>query len=219
MHHWDYGFITVSVAIAVIASWTSLVVARSQSYCWLAAICLGAGIWSMHFIGMLAYVMGVRVWYDPLMTSVSFLVPIAGTLLGFRMLGRYPPPVVGLVIGASIVAMHYTGMAAMETDAAMVWDKVLVLLSCAVAWGASTAAVVVAQMRVSVPWLRAAAALILGIAISGMHYTGMAALTMVGGTPVDGSSDTWRTTMGAVIACVVAVIFTISLAVARQDRR
>src|SRR5262249_54335727 len=147
---------------------------------WLAtaAIAMGGGIWSMHFIGMLAYLMPMPVSFDFGLTLLSLAVAIGVTGFGFFMIGTRRTTALqlllgGVFMGPGIVPMHYTGMAAMRMPADVRYDPVLVALSVAIAIGASIAALWLA-FRTTVIWQRLLAAAVMGFAISGMHYTGMA---------------------------------------------
>ncbi|HTG20416.1 MAG TPA: MHYT domain-containing protein, partial [Reyranella sp.] len=144
-----------------------------------AAITMGGGIWSMHFIGMLAFVMPVPVSYDVELTIFSLVVAIVVTGGGFYVISRRgasPLRLVlsGIFMGLGIVAMHYTGMAAMRGHAGLDYDRFFVALSVVIAIGASTAALWLAFQTTDL-WQRLIAALVMGLAISGMHYTGMRA--------------------------------------------
>src|SRR3984893_5627728 len=180
--------VALSILVASLASYTALDlgghvrVARGLARrAWLvaAAITMGGGIWSMHFIGMLAFVMPVPVSYDIELTIFSLVVAIVVTGGGFYVISRRgasPLRLVlsGIFMGLGIVAMHYTGMAAMRGHAGLDYDRLFVALSVVIAIGASTAALWLAFQTTDL-WQRLIAALVMGLAISGMHYTGMRA--------------------------------------------
>ena len=133
----------------------------------------------MHFIGMLAFVMPVPMSYDIGLTIFSLVVAIVATGGGFYVISRQgasPLRLVlsGIFMGLGIVAMHYTGMAAMRGHAELGYDRLFVALSVVIAIGASTAALWLAFQTTDL-WQRLIAALVMGLAISGMHYTGMRA--------------------------------------------
>jgi NO-binding membrane sensor protein with MHYT domain len=185
---YDPYLVVLSVLVASFASYTALdlgghvSVARGVArLVWLvvAAITMGGGIWSMHFIGMLAFIMPVPMSYDIGLTIVSLLVAVFVTGVGFYVIGRQnvsPLRLVlsGIFMGLGIAAMHYTGMAAMRGDADLSYHGLFVALSLVIAIGASTAALWLA-FRTTDLWQRLAAAVVMGVAISGMHYTGMRA--------------------------------------------
>src|SRR5712691_2628346 len=176
--------VALSVLVACLASYSALDLGEHVGAArglarkaWLvaAAITMGGGIWSMHFIGMLAFVMPMPMSYDIGLTILSLVVPIAVTGVGFYVISRQgasPLRLVlsGIFMGLGIVAMHYTGMAAMRGHTGLSYDRLFVALSLVIAVGASTAALWLA-FRTTDPWQKLAAALVMGLAISGMHYT------------------------------------------------
>ena len=159
----------------------------SYFWCFGGALTLGAGIWSMHFIGMLAYNMPMTVNYDLPLTLLSLLVAVvaAGYALNqlggeFNNLGRRIST--GLVMGAGISAMHYIGMASMRMDAVIQYDKLLIVISIIIAVFASYVALTLAQYfsshtKSDKSYLKFISSMVMGIAIAGMHYTGTAAAT------------------------------------------
>ncbi|KAA0574794.1 MHYT domain-containing protein [Azospirillum sp. Sh1] len=147
-----------------------------------AALALGAGIWSMHFIGMLAYRSDIPISYDAGLTALSFLLAVAVSGAGLFAVARNRPrrytlAVAGTLTGLGIVSMHYVGMAGMRMDMNLSYDVILVAVSVAVAIVASTAALWLA-FRTRRPLQRAAGAVLLGLGVVTMHYTGMAAAGM-----------------------------------------
>jgi diguanylate cyclase (GGDEF)-like protein/PAS domain S-box-containing protein len=151
---------------------------------WLAAaaLALGGGIWSMHFVGMLALRMPMPVTYEVELTLVSLLLPILVVGTGLFILSWFgngigPLLAAGLLAGLGVVAMHYSGMAAMRMPGvSIVYDERLVSASVVIAIVAATAAFWLA-FRTKKTWERVAASIVMGLAIAGMHYTGMAAAT------------------------------------------
>jgi signal transduction histidine kinase/ActR/RegA family two-component response regulator len=148
------------------------------------AIAMGSGIWAMHFVGMLAFRLPIPVAYDIPITLVSLLLPIGASGLALWQvsradLGRLRLGVSAVIMGVGINAMHYTGMAAMRMQPGIVYDPLLFGLSVLIAVAASALALWIAfRLRRSTPdaWVpRAGAAVVMGFAIVGMHYTGMAA--------------------------------------------
>ena len=195
MHHLHVNAFTVlSLAIAILGAWTALDLfnrTRSQIGAtrlrWLgvSALALGVSIWSMHFIAILGFEGEGPVFYDPGLTLVSFLLATAGTAAAFLTAGtaqasplRLAPA--ALLMGGSIVAMHYVGMAAMRMNAVLSYQPALVALSVIVAIAAAYAALIAARQERGLAW-RAVAAVILGLAIVSMHHIGMAALIL---TPI-----------------------------------
>jgi PAS domain S-box-containing protein len=186
--------VVLSIIIAICASYTALSLAgrvsvakgRSQ-VAWLlgGSIAMGSGIWSMHFVAMLAFHLPVAISYDVPLVGLSHLAGVAASAFALFVASRRKvTPLVliaaGQCLGLAIVTMHYTGMAAVRVPGTLEYDKLLVAASVVVAVGASTVAL----------WLflrlrhdntergrsfRASASVVMGLAIAGMHYTGMAA--------------------------------------------
>ncbi|CBS90863.1 hybrid sensor histidine kinase/response regulator [Azospirillum lipoferum] len=147
-----------------------------------AALALGAGIWSMHFIGMLAYRSDVPIGYDAGLTALSFLLAVAVSGAGLFAVAcnrprRFTLGIAGTLTGLGIVGMHYVGMAGMRMDMELSYDLLLVAVSVAIAIVASTVALWLA-FRTRRPLQRAAGAILLGLGVVAMHYTGMAAAGM-----------------------------------------
>jgi PAS domain S-box-containing protein len=186
----DAILVGLSILVAVAASYTALHLAtRATEYrgtprkIWLscASTALGGGIWSMHFVAMLAFRMpGMAVSYDLGLTLASLTLAIVFTGIGFAVMYRWAgkPRLIsaGLLMGFGIVAMHYVGMAAMKMDAAVRYDPLWVALSILIAIGAAISALSLASGEQNVEG-RVGAALLMGVAISGMHYSGMRAAT------------------------------------------
>lgn len=232
MHHHGGVFLLLAYAVAVLAGWTALDLfqrirgreGRDQTP-WLAAaaVAMGGGIWAMHFIAMLGFDPGAPVRYDPGLTVLSFLLAVAGVAGAFftasrDRLGAGRIPFAGAAMGTAIALMHYVGMAAMRTAATVGWRPELVVFSIAIAIGASITALWAARRETSIGW-RAAAAAILGLAVVGMHYTGMAALDLrpVAGMMDDGGAPPLAIAVS--VAAVTAVILFIALAASMADDR
>jgi diguanylate cyclase (GGDEF)-like protein len=188
-----------SLLISMFASYTALNMtgrvfeakARAARW-WLlgGSIAMGIGIWSMHFLGMLALNLPMHMAYDPVITVLSLLLAIGSSALALWIvckdeLSWLRLTVGALLMGAGICGMHYTGMAAMRMDPAVHYIPSLVLLSIAIAVLASGAALWMAfHLRQSSSRMRfrVIAAVLMGLAIAGMHYTGMAAAQFPAGS-------------------------------------
>ena len=148
---------------------------------------MGVGIWSMHFVGMLAYHAGMPVAYDLLLTAASILIAVASSLLAL-WIGTRPDLTwariggAGLILGSGIAGMHYMGMASMVMPASISYDPALFAASIGVAVAAAIAALRIFSRlsRYEKPHvlLTMGAALVMGLAVCGMHYTGMAAVNL-----------------------------------------
>lgn len=189
-----------------------------------AAVTMGGGIWSMHFVGMLAVQLPISVSYDLLLTLISALTSILVTgialvVASLQPLARLRVAAGGLLMGSGIAGMHYIGMAAMRADATMAYDAALVSLSVAIAVVASGVALWLAFNLRGVP-LRMLAAAVMGAAISGMHYTGMAAVGLTAAP--DAASVTAPVLSQPLLASIIAVatflIFGITVLIAVPER-
>lgn len=193
---YDPRLVALSVVIASVAAYVALTLGERVTqnrgrarYLWLlgGAAAMGSGIWSMHFIGMLAFHLPLPISYDAATVGVSFLAAIAASgvalfVVSRRAMGLRAWLAGGLLMGGGVGAMHYIGMDAMRLDAMARWTPWIVGLSVLVAIGVSLVALgLVFHLRaVSAyrgEWRRYAAAIVMGLAIAGMHYTGMAAAT------------------------------------------
>lgn len=189
----DSLLVLFSFLVAVLASYTALdLVGRITSAepvaarWWLCggALAMGLGVWSMHFVGMLAFHLPIRLGFDPSLTMISLLIAIASSMLALWIASRDNLPSAHLVLGAlllgsGIAAMHYTGMAALQMEPGIVYIPALVAASIAIAIAAAGAALWIAfRLRAyssRVRSYRVGAALVMGGAVVSMHYTGMAA--------------------------------------------
>ncbi|MCW0976738.1 putative bifunctional diguanylate cyclase/phosphodiesterase [Pantoea sp. JV6] len=191
---WDSVLICVSLIVAFIASFTALDtagrVAVSRGWSarfWLlvGGIAMGIGVWAMHFIGMLAMILPMMMRYDTRLTILSLLVAILASVLAFGQtvgglhLTRQRLLRGTLILGAGVVVMHYLGMYALLIEPQPEWNALLVALSVLIAFAASGLALWLAfhlrQGDHHLMLMRGLASLVMGIAIAGMHYVGMAA--------------------------------------------
>ncbi|MBT8078121.1 MAG: PAS domain S-box protein, partial [Gammaproteobacteria bacterium] len=175
------------------------------------------GIWTMHFIGMLAFNLPMALNYDVGITLLSLLVGMAASAFAIFVASRKKNSLVriavsGLALGAGIAGMHYTGMAAMQMDAAIAYDPKIVGLSIAIAVAAACAALWIMFTLVEnrsryLVLMKIGAGLIMGVAICGMHYTGMAAVHYVSSgdaMAMDGNNNqTWLASTIAAMALVI----------------
>jgi NO-binding membrane sensor protein with MHYT domain len=194
---YDPFLVALSILVAIFASYTALDlsghVGPAHGFArrvWLvaAALTMGGGIWSMHFVAMLAFTMPTPMSYDIGLTILSLVIAIVVTGVGFYVISRQSASPLRLVLsgifmGLGIAGMHYTGMAAMEGHAELSYDPRFVALSVVIAISASTVALWVA-FRTTDLAQRLVAAIVMGLAISGMHYTGMRAATFTAHGPV-----------------------------------
>jgi len=190
---YTFSLVLISVLVAILASYTALdLVGRIGSatgkavMMWIGggALSMGIGIWSMHFIGMLAFQLPIDLGFDLGLTLLSLLIGILSSGFALWLVSHERVPVLHILFGAllmglGISAMHYTGMAALRMQPGIDYDPTLFGVSLLIAVGASAAALCIAlRLRRQTPYVRLArggAAIIMGFAIVGMHYTGMAA--------------------------------------------
>lgn len=226
-------FIALSVVIACVGSWTALDLFRRVHVhtgtwrgAWLtaAAVAMGLSIWAMHFVAMLGFNPGVEVRYDVQLTLASLLLAMAVTAFAFFSAAGHSRArliIGGLVMGTGICVMHYVGMAAVVTQARLSHEKVYIVLAFLVAVLASTSALLVA-IRERTPAQRAVAAVVLGFAIVGMHFTAMAGVRVAPGTA---STEVLQTAGIDTVALAIAVaggtlfILLLALIAALSDRR
>jgi NO-binding membrane sensor protein with MHYT domain len=211
--------VALSVLVACFASYTALDLAGrigsargTARRIWLAtaAITLGSGIWSMHFIGMLAFTMPIPMSYDIGLTALSLVVAILATFAGFYVISRRRASPLrltlsGMLMGLGIISMHYTGMAAMRGNMDLSYDPRFVALSVLIAIGASTAALWLA-FRNTNPAQKFIAAIVMGVAISGMHYTGMRAAIFRAHSEAAEAASLDQTNLALAVAGITFVI-------------
>ena len=195
---YDYRLVALSVLIAVLASYAALDLAERVTsarggirFLWLSggAFAMGTGIWSMHYIGMLALRLPVPVEYDWPTVLLSLLAAVLASAVALFVVSRRQMGLIralagSLFMGTGIAAMHYIGMAAMRLQAMCRYSTGLVTLSVILAIVISFVAIYLTfHFRVEKTgggWKKALTALVMGGAIPVMHYTGMAAASFVG---------------------------------------
>ncbi len=238
-YSYDTWLVLLSCLVAMFASYTAFHLVtrvsaapdRPAKAAWLVtgAVTMGGGIWSMHFIAMLAVQMPATVRYDPTLTGLSILFAIAASGFAFyivtkgartraRLFGG------GVVLGAGIGAMHYTGMAAMQMDARILYDPFLFAASVLVAVSLSTLALrllyhSVESSRLPKHVLKAARGCVMGLSVAAMHYTAMAATYFLptGSRPAAGF-ELDPPLMAGIIGAAAFVIIGLALTASFVDR-
>ncbi|MFC5551801.1 MHYT domain-containing protein [Massilia aerilata] len=222
------GLVILSVLVAIFASWMALLIAgqaavnRSQRWIVLGSgsLALGTGVWAMHFIGMLAFDLCTDVDYDPVATIISGVPSIAASfvalwLIARERLGGRGLLAGGVVVGAGIGVMHYAGMAGMQMGLELHYDIATFLLSIVVAVVLATLALWVRfglkslSHRMSEGRRIFLAAIVMGCAIAGMHYTGMEAARFVGKAAVQTAHKTQSDTFLALAITLITVAFAV----------
>src|SRR5882757_629225 len=233
---YNVWLVALSIIVAMVVSYTALTLAgrvanaeRSGGRGWLfgGAAAMGIGIWSMHFIGMLAFSVSIPLRYNILTTLVSLIIAILTSGFALAIAGR---PNLGLkrlfagslVMGAGICAMHYTGMAAIQIMPTISYDPLLVGASIAIAVTASFAALWLAfKLRSGQSWFmiltRSGAAVVMGFAITGMHYTGMAASMLAPGSICWGGAALDNSWLAVTIGLIALALLAITLIAAVYD--
>jgi two-component system sensor histidine kinase/response regulator len=227
----------ISVAIAILAAFVALSISSRMvaatswrgraAWASAGALSMGGGIWSMHFIGMLAFSLPCGIGYEPLGTLLSMIPGILASGVALHVISRVSDPgpkrlIAGAILfGAGIGAMHYAGMAAMRPDALLRYDPRLVAVSVVVA---VVLAFISLEVRFQLRRRRAsdmvatsAAAAIMGLAVSGMHYTAMQASVFF---PIMGLQATgvvlpvlimvWLITVISVLIAVITLVASVA---------
>ncbi len=190
---YDYLLVALSILIAICASYTALglgsrtaAATGATRVTWLAcgAVAMGFGIWSMHYVGMLAFTLPVPILYDLPTVVLSLLAAVCASAVALFVVSRHVVTALeaafgSIPMGAAILAMHYIGMSAMRVRAVCHYDATLLAASGVIAIGGSFVALWL-TFRLRTPSKGAtsskiASAVTMGLAIAAMHYTGMAA--------------------------------------------
>src|ERR1700739_3574928 len=236
---YNYALVALSVVIAILASYAALDLAGrvTASGGWTRAVWLlggagamGTGIWSMHYIGMLAFVLPIPVTYHWPTVLLSMFAAVLASLIALYVVSRQKMgasrAVAGSVLmGAGIAGMHYIGMAAMRLPAICHFNSSLVVMSVVFAVLISFAALWITfhfrDEKKGVGWEKLAGAVVMGAAIPVMHYTGMAAASFTpSGMAADLSHALSISTLGAAgIAAVTFVVLGLALLTSSVDRR
>ena len=236
----DFRLVLLSIAISIIGSYTALDIAEQivpshgQSRWWLigSSLALGISIWSMHFTAILAHQLATPVSYDFGIVVLSLVAAVLGSGLGFWAVTRQSPIgwlyliSGGLFIGTSIVAMHYAAMAALRVAATQQYQLTQIILGVVIAIAASIASL---KLAFQSGWVEATvrqcqhlvgSALLMGSAISGMHYIAMsgvrfyfAPLTAPKSATLDGSR------LATVIGIAALMVLTLALLASFFGRR
>jgi len=235
----DYALVALSVLIAMFASYAALDLAGRVTAAggwtraaWLlgGAGAMGTGIWSMHYIGMLAFILPIPVAYHWPTVLLSLFAAILASVIALYVVSRQKMGVSravagSVLMGAGIASMHYIGMAAMRLPAICQFNSFLVVLSVMLAVLISLAALWITfhfrDEKTGIGWDKLAGAVVMGAAIPVMHYTGMAAASFtLAGMPADLSHAVSISTLGtAGIAAVTFIVLGLAMLTSWVDRR
>jgi PAS domain S-box-containing protein len=236
---YNYALVALSVLIAIFASYAALYLAGRVAVAggWTRAVWLlggagamGTGIWSMHYIGMLAFILPIPVAYHWPTVLLSLFAAIAASVVALGVVSRqkmgwFRALAGSVLMGAGIAGMHYIGMAAMRLPALCQFNSFLVVLSVVFAVLISLAALWIAfrfrNEKTGIGWEKLAGAVVMGAAIPVMHYTGMAAASFTASDmPTDLSHAVSISTLGtAGIAAVTFIVLGLALLTSWVDRR
>lgn len=236
---YDLKLVALSVIVAIIASYTALELAGRVSaakgrsvWLWLmgGAVSMGTGIWSMHYIGMLAFHLPIPIAYDTPITVLSMVIAVVVSAIALLVLKRPALTRENITVGATlmgvgIVAMHYTGMFAMRMSPPIEYDPLLFIASVMIAIVASLAALFIAfQLRKQHSLLgilaKMGSAVIMGLAITGMHYTGMAAAIFAPGSvclAADSTTGMDTASLAVIIGITTVSMMLVTLAISALD--
>ena len=229
VHEHDFRLVIVAGIICLLAAFTAFStlerarVGRGRSAGWLAltAFVSGTGIWSTHFVAMIAYAPGLPIGYDIGLTLLSvaaaILITGAGWVVALRE-PRWAPWLGGAIAGSGIGTMHYIGMSAVKLGGWIVWNEAYVLVSVLIGILLGAAAMAEHRRRPSLfPWR---AALLFTLAICGLHFTAMAAAGVYPDptlhVPPEAISSA---TLAVAVVAMAAIILSISFAMVLFDRR
>ena len=236
---YNYALVALSVLIAIFASYAALDLAGRVTAAggwtrvvWLlgGAGALGTGIWSMHYIGMLAFILPIPVAYHWPTVLLSLFAAILASVVALGVVGRqkmgwFRALAGSVLMGAGIASMHYIGMAAMRLPAICQFNSFLVILSVVFAVLISLAALWITfhfrDGKTGIGREKLTGAIVMGAAIPVMHYTGMAAASFTpSGMPTDLSHAVSISTLGtAGIAAVTFIVLGLALLTSWVDRR
>jgi PAS domain S-box-containing protein len=235
---YDYRLVALSLLLAMFASYAALDLAGRINAAhgglrsvWLGsgAFAMGLGVWSMHYIGMLAYDLPVTVLYDWPTVLASLVAAIFASLVALgvasgREMGPLRAGVGAVFMGFGIAAMHYTGMEAMRLRAMCHYSAGLVVLSVILAviisWIALWLTFHLREDSATKRWRKPCGAILMGAAIPVMHYTGMAAVSFLP-TPAMGSLDhaVEISSLGTVIiTSISAIVLGVAILISLVDR-
>ncbi len=229
--YYDPLLVSFSVLIAICAAYAALLVSqhitathpRSARRIWsvVGGLCLGLGIWAMHFIGMLAFSLPCATSYDTRLTLLSTVPGIVASIfainaISYPALSRWPLGKAGLLLGTGVGTMHYSGMAAMGFSGLIVYDAQLFALSIGVALGLAWLALWVKfQLQAALGekrfWVTFASATVLGLALSATHYIAMLSAYFVQDDSPHAGTGIEPTFLAMIVLTVSALIILVTI--------
>jgi PAS domain S-box-containing protein len=238
---YSFPLVILSVVVATLGGYVAVEIAQRiraaegrRRVFWTCggALALGLGIWSMHFVGMLALRLPVLIWYDALLIFASIVAAVVGCAIAFIIFNRatvswWLLAIASVFMGSAIAGMHFIGMAGMRMSVDFTYDPLIVAASVGLAITASFAALALTRKLIDAgseqgAWLKkAGASLLFAVAVAGMHYTGMAAVHFTAGPSGWRPNDdlvlgTYQ--LGLVVGITSVVLLAIALAATQFER-
>ncbi len=228
---YDPVLVSLSVLVAILASYAALIVSQlvlaatsaraGRLWVGIGGLCLGGGIWAMHFVGMLAFNLPCSTSYSATLTLLSTIPGILASTLAMKIISRRELShgqlaMGGLLIGAGIGAMHYSGMAAMRLNGLIRYDLKLFLLSILVAIVLATLALWI-KFRLPLwlarwnAWVVMASAGVMGLAVSGMHYTAMFAAYFIRDDGISIDPGIAPTFLASIVLAATSLIIVVTI--------
>ena len=227
----DLSLVGLAVAVCIVSCWTTLGVlqrvgsGKQARGGWLIATgaVFGAGIWATHFISELAFRSDFALGYAPSLTALSLALAIIGSMGGFaivtgRIFGRWSAVVGGVAIGATIAAMHFTGMVALRFPGRLQWSAPYVVASILIGIAFAVLAMLVLRRRDELA-ARLLATTLLTLGIGGLHFTAMIGIVLVPMAVPVPADLLAGTPLALVVAAAVALILMIGLGCAVLDEQ
>jgi PAS domain S-box-containing protein len=201
-HSYSLSLVILSVVVATIGAYVAVEIAQRLHTVWTrrrvlwifaGALAFGLGIWTMHFVGMLALQLPILIWYDAPLIFASVIAAIVGCTIAFLLFNRpnlnwWLLVLASVFVGGAIAGMHYIGMAGMRMSGHVIYDPLIVEVSVGVAIIGSFAALALTRSLVragaesgGAHLKKAGASLLMGVTVAAMHYTGMAAANFTNG--------------------------------------
>jgi PAS domain S-box-containing protein len=240
-HSYSLSLVVLSVVVATIGAYVAVEIAQRLQTIWTrrrvlwifaGALAFGLGIWTMHFVGMLAMQLPILIWYDAPLIFASVIAAIAGCTIAFLIFNRpnlnsWLLVLASVFMGAAIAGMHYIGMAGMRMSGHVIYDPLIVDVSVGVAIIGSFAALALTRSLVragsesGARLKKAGASVLMGLTVAAMHYTGMAAANFTSGPlswvpPDDLVLGTYQ--LGLVVGITTIFLLVVGLAAMQFER-
>ncbi|MFN2636755.1 MAG: MHYT domain-containing protein [Gemmatimonadaceae bacterium] len=226
---YNLALVILSVVVATLGAFVAIEIAQrvragtgKRRLLWTGggALAMGLGIWSMHFVGMIALHLPTLIWYDAVLIFASFVAAVVGCTIAFAFFNRakvnsWVLALASVFMGLAIAGMHYTGMAGVRLSGHVIYDPLVVAASVGVAITVSFAALALTRNLIATDsqptaWKKkAGASLLMGFAVAGMHYTGMAAAHFF--STASPSRPTGNLVLGTYQLGIVVVVTSVAL--------